>query len=392
VEGEETATIALSTGQDYNVGKDSSAMVAIADNDEPTELFTDINANLEGVYFSSVASGDYDNDGDLDILVTGINGQNSIAKVYRNDNGKFTDINAALQGVDSGSVDWGDYDRDGDLDILLTGSDDAFNLVSKVYRNDNGNFTDINANLQGVFESSVTWLDYDKDGDLDILLTGSAFAGGITKLYRNDSGSFTDTLANLQGVFDGSVDAGDYDKDGDLDILLTGKSGSSISGISKVYRNDNGSFTDIGASLTGVSSSDAAWGDYDNDGDLDILLTGRVNSASPVSKIYRNDSGNFTDINANLQGVGDSSVSWGDYDNDGDLDILLSGANLSGFSSKIYRNDGGIFTDISANLQGVYLSSVNWADYNNDGAPDILLSGNPSGFSSGITKVYRNNL
>ncbi|MEG3874222.1 S8 family serine peptidase [Microcoleus sp. Z1_B5] len=358
---------------------------------QPTEFFTDINANLEGVYFSSVASGDYDNDGDLDILLTGINGQNSIAKVYQNNNGNFTDINAALQGVFSSSVDAGDYDRDGDLDILLTGLDDNFNLISKVYRNDNGNFTDINANLQGLSDSSAIWLDYDNDGDLDILLTGSAFAGGITKIYRNDSGSFTDILANLQGVFDGSVDAGDYDKDGDIDILITGSSGSSPSGISKVYRNDNGNFIDINAALTGVSSSDAAWGDYDNDGDLDILLTGKFNGASPISKIYRNDNGNFIDINAALQGVSDGSVNWGDYDNDGDLDILLSGANQSGFSSKIYRNDGGIFTDISANLQGVYFSSANWGDYDNDSDLDIILSGNPSGVSSGITKVYRNN-
>ncbi|MEG4495046.1 S8 family serine peptidase [Microcoleus sp. D3_18_C4] len=358
---------------------------------QPTELFSDINANLDGVYFSSVASGDYDNDGDIDILLTGINGQNSIAKVYQNNNGNFTDINAALQGVFSSSVDAGDYDRDGDLDILLTGLDDNFNLISKVYRNDNGNFTDINANLQGLSDSSAIWLDYDNDGDLDILLTGSAFAGGITKIYRNDSGSFTDILANLQGVFDGSVDAGDYDKDGDIDILITGSSGSSPSGISKVYRNDNGNFIDINAALTGVSSSDAAWGDYDNDGDLDILLTGKFNGASPISKIYRNDNGNFIDINAALQGVSDGSVNWGDYDNDGDLDILLSGANQSGFSSKIYRNDGGIFTDISANLQGVYFSSVTWGDYDNDSDLDILLSGNPSGFSSGITKVYRNN-
>ncbi|WP_340094377.1 S8 family serine peptidase [Nostoc punctiforme] len=363
----------------------------IAIKPQPTELFTDINANLEGVYFSSAAGGDYDNDGDIDILLTGINGQNSIAKVYQNNNGNFTDINAALQGVFSSSVDWGDYDRDGDLDILLTGLDDNFNLISKVYRNDNGNYTDINANLQGLSDSSATWLDYDNDGDLDILLTGSAFAGGITKIYRNDSGSFTDILANLQGVFDGSVDAGDYDKDGDIDILITGSSGSSPSGISKIYRNDNGNFIDINAALTGVSSSDAAWGDYDQDGDLDILLTGKFNGASPISKIYRNDNGNFIDINAALQGVSDGSVNWADYDNDGDLDILLSGANLSGFSSKIYRNDGGIFTDISANLQGVYFSSVTWGDYDNDSDLDILLSGNPSGFSSGITKVYRNN-
>jgi subtilisin-like proprotein convertase family protein/predicted nucleotidyltransferase len=371
--------------------------IAIVANPAPTELFTDINANLDGSYYSSAAWGDYDNDSDLDILVTGTKGPNSIAKVYRNDSGNFTDINAALNGVKNSSVDWGDYDRDGDLDILLTGLDNTSNPVSKVYRNDGGNFTDISANLPGVWNSSANWGDYDNDGDLDILLTGGAIISGssvkIAKVYRNDSGSFTDTAANLQGVWQGSTDWGDYDKDGDLDILITGNSDGSVSSdISKIYRNDSGSFTDINASLTGVFSGDAAWGDYDNDGDLDVLLTGLTpNNSSPVAKIYRNDAGSFTEINAGLQGAFYSSVDWGDYDNDGDLDILLTGAAPSRIS-KLYRNDGGSFTDISTNLQGVFGSSVSWGDYDNDSDLDILLVGNQLGVSSGSAKVYRNNI
>ncbi|TAE20865.1 MAG: hypothetical protein EAZ93_22280 [Oscillatoriales cyanobacterium] len=386
-----TATDANNNTSEFSQG------IAIAANPASTELFTDINATLEGVFYSSAAWGDYDNDSDLDILVTGTNGPNSVAKVYRNDSGNFTDVNAALSGVKNSSIDWGDYDRDGDLDILLTGLDNASNPVSKVYRNDGGNFTDVSANLQGVWNSSANWGDYDNDGDLDILLTGGAIISGssvkIAKVYRNDSGSFTDTAANLQGVWQGSTDWGDYDKDGDLDILITGNSDGSVSAdISKIYRNDNGSFTDIGAPLTGVFSGDAAWGDYDNDGDLDVLLTGLTPSnSSPVAKIYRNDAGSFTEIQAGLQGAYYSSVDWGDYDNDGDLDILLTGASPSRIS-KLYRNDGGRFTDISTNLQGVFGSSVSWGDYDNDRDLDLLLAGNRLGSPSASTKVYRNNL
>ncbi|MCC3500520.1 MAG: S8 family serine peptidase, partial [Microcoleus sp. PH2017_15_JOR_U_A] len=386
-----TATDANNNTSEFSQG------IAIAANPASTELFTDINANLDGVFYSSAAWGDYDNDSDLDILVTGTNGPNSVAKVYRNDSGNFTDINAGLSGVKNSSIDWGDYDRDGDLDILLTGLDNASNPVSKVYRNDGGNFTDVSANLQGVWNSSANWGDYDNDGDLDILLTGGAIISGssvkIAKVYRNDSGSFTDTAANLQGVWQGSTDWGDYDKDGDLDILITGNSDGSVSAdISKIYRNDNGSFTDIGAPLTGVFSGDAAWGDYDNDGDLDVLLTGLTPSnSSPVAKIYRNDAGSFTEIQAGLQGAYYSSVDWGDYDNDGDLDILLTGASPSRIS-KLYRNDGGRFTDISTNLQGVFGSSVSWGDYDNDRDLDLLLAGNRLGSPSASTKVYRNNL
>ena len=85
-------------------------------------------------------------------------------------------------------------------------------------------------------------------------------------------------------------------------------------------------FTDVGATLQGVRFNNVAWGDYDNDGDLDILLAGRTNTGSRVSRVYRNDAGIFTDIAAGLTGVDNASVAWGDYDNDGDLDILLTGS------------------------------------------------------------------
>ena len=89
--------------------------------------------------------------------------------------------------------------------------------------------------------------------------------------------------------------------------------------------------------LDGVYQSSVAWGDYDNDGDLDILLTGDTGSIR-VSKIYRNDGDNtFTEqTSIALTGVNDSSVAWGDYDNDGDLDILLTGYTGSSRVSKIY--------------------------------------------------------
>ncbi len=244
--------------------------------------FTDIGAALTSVRDSSVAWGDYDNDGDLDILLTGYSNSWLVSKVYRNDEGDtFTDIGAALVGVEDGSVAWGDYDNDGDLDILLTGCAKPRNYISKVYRNDGGDlFTDIGAALIGVDHSSVAWGDYDNDGDLDVLLTGwSPSAGAVSKIYRNDGGdSFADIEAALIGVDHGSVAWGDYDNDGDLDILLTGIVDPWL--VSKVYRNDGGgAFTDVGASLTEVHSGSVAWGDYDNDSDLDILLTGR---SSPI--------------------------------------------------------------------------------------------------------------
>ncbi|NOR45588.1 MAG: hypothetical protein GQ534_08400 [Candidatus Delongbacteria bacterium] len=356
-------------------------------NFESQNLFLDINAGLQGVDDSSVAWGDYDNDGDLDILLTGSTGSGNISKIYQNNDGAFTDINAGLSDVYMGSVAWGDYDNDGDLDILLTGYTGS-DMISRIYQNNDGAFTDINAGLSGIVVGSVAWGDYDNDGDLDILLTGTPDGSiAISKIYRNDSGVFTEINVGLIGVWLSSVAWGDYDNDGDLDILLTGTPDGSIA-ISKIYRNDSGVFTEINVGLIGVAFSSVAWGDYDNNGDLDILLTGDTVSGK-ISKIYRNDSGVFTEINVGLIGVSNSSVAWGDYDNDGDLDILLAGRDESSiYISKIYRNDPGVFTDINAGLQGVS-GSVAWGDYDNDGDLDILLAGRDS-LDHEISLIYNN--
>ena len=368
----------------------------------PLAEFEQLTQVLEGVYESSVAWGDYDGDGDLDILLTGIQQRGEIRTIYKNTAGTFTDVESALGGVYFSSVAWGDYDGDGDLDILLTGRDFSDQLISRIYRNNGGIFSSsfFNAGLlEGVSQSSVAWGDYDGDGDLDILLTGrNSSDQPISKIYRNNGNgadSFEDINAGLEGVFDSSVAWGDYDGDGDLDILLTGQSSSGA--ISRIYRNDAGTFTAIAEALAGVANSSVAWGDYDGDGDLDILLTGQSSSGS-ISKIYKNNGdGTFTDILADLEGVYNSSAAWGDYDGDGDLDILLTGqiSNTEQIS-KIYRNDAGMFTDIKAGLEDVSRSSVAWGDYDGDGDLDILLTGfnnlllDPS-LPLARSRIYRNN-
>jgi hypothetical protein len=347
---------------------------------------------LTGVINSSVAWGDYDNDGDLDILLTGWSYGSSISKIYKNNsNNTFTEqTNISLTNVEQGSVAWGDYDNDGDLDFLLTGLQ-SYVPISKIYKN-NGNNTfseQTDISLTGVYYSSVAWGDYDNDGSLDILLTGATSypspLNQISKIYHNNGdNSFTEhTGISFTGVDRGSAGWGDYDNDGDLDILLTGN------GISKIYRNDNGNFSEIDAGLTGVGGHSTAWGDYDNDNDLDILLTGYWNS-SYISKIYNNNNGVFTDIGAGLTGVSGSSAAWGDYDNDGDLDILLTGYTGSIYISIIYRNDNGVFTDIGAGLTEISGSSAAWCDYDNDGDLDILLTGQIGSVS--VSKIYRNDI
>jgi concanavalin A-like lectin/glucanase superfamily protein/VCBS repeat protein/type IX secretion system substrate protein len=368
----------------------------------PINMFTEINAGLTDVGNGSGVWGDYDNDGDLDILLSGnVNSSPRISKIYNNNAGTFTDINAGLTGVSSSSARWGDYDNDGDLDILLTGwTGSGGPMISKIYRNDPSTgsgtdrvFTDINAGLQIVRSGSAVWGDYDNDGDLDILLTGELIYGtNFTRIYRNDLSEglrvFNDINAGLPDVTSAAAAWGDYDNDGDLDILLTGSTGSGY--ISKIYRNDSSIFTEINTNLLDIANGSVAWGDYDNDGDLDILLTGEDFSYNIISKIYRNDSGVFNDINSVLNGVKNSSASWGDYDNDGDLDILLTGYPGGDYFSQIYRNDAGIFIDVNPGLINLAAGSAAWGDYDNDNDLDILINGYDVS-STRTTKLYCNN-
>ncbi|KAB1155264.1 VCBS repeat-containing protein, partial [Tenacibaculum aiptasiae] len=357
------------------------------------QVFTEhTTANIIDVYQSDLAWGDYDNDGDLDLLITGKKSigvaLDPVSKIYTNSGGTFTELTSAnLEGVQYGASAWGDYDNDGDLDILLTGFGVGNTYITKIYTNNGGVFTELaTANLQGIV-GDVAWGDYDNDGDLDILLAGGIGRSSISKIYTNDAGTFTElTTANLIGVNSGAVAWGDYDNDGDLDILLTGYTGSLD--ISKIYTNNNGTFTELtSANLIGISYSSVAWGDYDNDGDLDILMSGFTGSAD-VTKIYTNNGGSFTELpTPHVRGQQEGSVAWGDYDNDGDLDVLLTGS----INTKIYNNNAGVFTQVAAadNLTQIAVSDGVWGDYDNDGDLDIVFSGVTA--TSFISKIYTNN-
>jgi predicted nucleotidyltransferase len=379
------------------------SLIAFAGSSEAATTFTDVGAVLQGVRNSSVAWGDYDNDGDLDMLVTGYTGTVSFTRLYRNNGGTFTDSGISLPAIQSGSVAFGDYDGDGYLDILIAGFGPS-GSVTKLYHNSGGanpTFTDSGVIFPNLQVSSVAFGDYDNDGDLDLLITGAddATFASHTILYRNNGGpnpTFTDVGAGLDNVQEGSVAFGDYDNDGNLDILITGYTGAT--NIAKLYRNSGGpnpTFTEVGAGLTGVQLSSVAFGDYDNDGDLDILITGFTGSAR-IAKLYRNSGGanpTFTDIGAGLTGVNSSSVAFGDYDNDGNLDILLTGFTGTTRVTKLYKNSGGAnptFSEFAAGLVNVQSSSVAWGDYDNDGDLDLLITGYDPG-NINTAKLYRND-
>jgi len=187
-----------------------------------------------------------------------------------------------------------------------------------------------------------SWADLDHDHDLDLLVSGDTGGGMKLYLYTNENGGFTENELIGQGLSAGSIELGDYDSDGDLDILIMGFN-DNVEPEANIYRNDgNNTYTNIYAGLAPVTLGRAAWGDVDNDGDLDVALTGKLSGCGVfVTDIYENVGNDyFNSLNAGLLGAELSYIAWGDYDNDTDLDLFLSGSSYSGGPfTKIYRND-----------------------------------------------------
>jgi hypothetical protein len=334
-----------------------------------------------------VAWGDYDNDGNLDIYVS--NTLTDANKLFHNEGGEvFSDATSGPMG-DTGNgmgIAWGDYDNDGDLDLYLSnGGTDA----NKLFRNEGGGaFVDATsgplANADG--GQGIAWGDYDNDGNLDLYL---AIGGGNpNKLFRNDGeGTFVDATSGPLGDTESSVNAvwGDYDNDGDLDLYLSNVGTDA----SKLLRNDgSGVFSNATSAPLGNTGTGAgvAWGDYDNDGDLDLYLANWGTS----NKLFRNEgAGTFVDATSGLLGDPGQSrgVAWGDYDNDGDLDLFVSNW---GTPSKLFRNDGGgAFVDATSGPLGDVGSCTGaaWGDYDSDGDLDLYVAR-----YSQANRLFRNNL
>ena len=358
---------------------------------------SDSGMDLTDLDNSSAAWGDIDNDGDFDLAMMGWDGTNRDFQIYKNGaNNKLT-LSQSLTGVRNGYLSFGDYDRDGDLDLAITGEVTDYG-TTKIYQNDgNGTFSDSGIEMVDVYNSALAWGDYDNDGDLDLVVIGFRMGTGNTaKIYNNKGdGTFEDSgITDLMAAASGSVAWADYDNDGDLDLALSGEKGI-LDYICRIYKNEYESnpaspfSTSADLNLTGVMNSFLAWGDYDNDGWLDIAICGQTKDDC-VTEIWKNNgNGKFTNAKS-LTGVYNSSLAWGDYDNDGYLDLVVTGVTSDKTpSSKIYRYDSGNFSEDTQSLDNVEKGSVAWCDYDGDNDIDLALTG--SSGSGPVTKIYKNS-
>ena len=358
-----------------------------------TGTFTDVTraAGLDvELYGMGVAVGDFDNDGFADVFVTGV-GQN---RLFRNTGkGAFVDVTRAsgLGGrtAFSTSAMWVDVDRDGLLDLFVcnyvkwSAEHDVFCSLDgkqksyctpEAYRGEtcwlfrnrgNGTFEDVTATC-GIFDSSskslgVALIDHDQDGWPDIFVANDTQPN---KLYRNQrNGTFKDVALEAGVAFsdDGKaragmgVDAGDFDGSGRPGLAITNFEGEMVG----LYRAEAGTYRDI-AVLAGVGQPSrdrlgfgCAFADFDLDGRLDLVVVnghiddtvrnirGNIGHAQPPQLFLNQGNGSFREAASTLGGgfaqarVG-RGLAYGDFDRDGDVDLLITTNNGP---AVLFRND-----------------------------------------------------
>ncbi|HAI74734.1 MAG TPA: VCBS repeat-containing protein [Microscillaceae bacterium] len=361
--------------------------------------FVEINFPIETVYQSSVAWGDYNNDERLDLIIMGWDETHKkrVTHLFKNSSDGLVDSKIYLPKVNSivsNNLAWGDYDNDGNLDLILTGND-GFERVAHLFKNEGqSKFREIKANFVGVYASSVAWGDYDNDGKIDLLVTGQDNERNeITKIYHNTSNGFKDLEGNFEGVFNGESSWTDFDNDGYFDFMITGRNAKGKYVTRLYHNNQNGTFSEAKAIFEGLYKSAQAWADYNDDGLIDLLLAGSLEDETKITKLYKNDgNGLFSeDKNANFEQLTSADIAWGDYDNDGKIDVIMMGIDKTDKRKvKLYKNlGGGKFEDVKHDLVNIDFGSLTWGDFDKDKKLDLILTGQDDAFQTHFN-IYKN--
>ncbi len=329
---------------------------------------------------------DYDNDGDLDLFFTNgpRAGENNM--FYENNgDGSFTKIDSMAITHDKSPSDgstWGDFNNDGFADLFVANWYGKNNLL---YIN-NGDKTfrllPDTVSLSGGYSEAGSWHDFNFDGFLDLFVANS---GGDRKNFFYKSQT-AESFYKVSGIpltektaKSRHFDWADYDNDGDIDLFIPNEDNQN----NHLFKaNGDGSFTEVtdGAIVNnGGDSFGSSWADYDNDGDLDLFV---ANFKGQNNFLYKNNGDStferITDgiiVNDKGYSIG---TAWGDVDNDGDLDLFVANAFTTDRTKNfLYFNNGdGSFSKdtsiVSRDLGWAY--GAVFGDYNRDGFLDLAVA------------------
>ncbi len=307
--------------------------------------------------------GDYDNDGYPDLFVVNWYGQNNL--LYHNNGDKtFRLVSESVISNDHGSSEtgsWGDFNNDGFLDLYVCNSGSE-NLKNFLYKNNgDGTFEKINFGQQvndEYISRNVDWIDINNDGFQDLFITNEDDQNENLYINKKD-GTFKSIndyafLKNLGKTTSSSW--GDIDNDGDFDLFLAnyGNQHNSL-----FLNNGNGSFTNVVNSIIAKDISNSfssSFGDIDNDGDLDLVVTNAYTRPNKTLNFLYINKGNGTFIKDTITFANDSGwtygCAFGDYNNDGFLDLFIARNFDEKENNVLYKNVGNSNNWVELDLVG----------------------------------------
>ena len=364
---------------------------------------------------AEILSADINNDGTADLFMSGYDSTRFgyYLDVYSNNNGTlepfytkeivtYSDtIGVNIGGI--GGMDLADFDRDGFIDVVIHGSA-RFGL----YMNDGFTFTPSSqVGNEYLTYSKARWGDMNMDGAPDLFITGVDETRDVilNELRLNTNGALeTDQTVVYPNLFNGSMAWGDYDQDGDPDLIVSGQTADINSSATRFYQNEPTGrlIEDSNQDILGLKASASRFADLDQDGDLDLIESGWSLEHGLRTAIYINEPvGTYTEIeNAINFGVAFGSIDAIDYDLDGDVDLLIGGVDsvnanateVYSLQGKLYENTGSFNFIEAQSFPGC--RSVLFTDLNQDKRPDIIISGTTEikNGDSTFCSIYLNTL
>lgn len=271
-----------------------------------------------------------------------------------------THVTTSMESLQNAVIDWGDYDNDGDLDLVMSGLNALRQYTFRLYRNDgNAQFTAIPTSISGLGPMvAIQWGDYDADGDLD-LLSSESWGG---RIFRNDGQDQITEVARWQRL-NSLFEWGDYDADGDLDILGNGL-------VLRNVRSENWTTLTVVPYQTNSSSSSGTWADYDGDADLDFFRFDAHGGLFRNPGDLRREFLHIQQVNGLDQSR--SNAHWMDFNADGALDIVSVGSGLVTYQQQASSSAFARIVRESSNR--FRAANGTWVDWDNDGQWNLLAT------------------
>jgi hypothetical protein len=303
---------------------------------------------------------DFDNDGDVDCVAARPFLNNNLLYI-NNSNGNFIrdTANKLVEATEfSMEVEWVDYDNDGLLDLFIANHGRASDpALAQIYHNDNGNYMLKDNSDIGLFQdeaNGIAWGDYNGDGYRDLFWSRNNKLSGLFE--NKGDGTFTLQEENVLGKPPAKYHGNwaDFDNDGDLDLYSV----SGEPGIVTLFRNlGKGDFEPVSDTKLLADSGHwvgGYWGDFDNDGWLDLIVLGNDRYQPFPNRLYHNNrNGTFSRVSSGPIATDkepSSAAAWADHDRDGDLDLFI--ANVNNVNNALYENKGNSNQWIQIQLEG----------------------------------------